>query len=98
MYMKYNMDKNGPEPEPVPMHRARRSLADLINKVAYGKERILLGRRGRAVVAIIPVEDFRMLEAMEDRIDLEIARKALAADRGKRTIPLSEVKARLGHK
>ena len=92
MYMKYNSE-NG---RPVPLHEARRTLADVVNRVAYAKERISLGRRGRAVAAIVPVEDLELLEKLEDRIDIEAARKALAQARGKKLIPWNKIKARLG--
>ncbi len=95
MYMKHNM-YDGESNAGVPVHQARRGLADLINRAAYGRERILLYRRGRAVAAIVSVKDVQMLEAMEDRIDLEAGRKALKEARGRRTIPLGEIKARLG--
>lgn len=95
MYMKYNK-LNGASDTEVPVHRARRGLADLINRAAYGRERILLQRRGKSVAAIVPVEDVELLEKLEDRFDLEAARKALKEARGKRLIPLSEIKARLG--
>jgi prevent-host-death family protein len=94
-YMKYKKD-NGVPDEGVAVQRPRGELADLINRAAYGRERILLKRRGKAVAAIVPVEDVELLEKLEDRFDIEAARRALRRDRGKRTIPLSEVKARLG--
>lgn len=92
MYMKYKSG-NGRE---MSVHEVRRTLADVINRVAYAKERISLQRRGRAVAAIIPVEDLELLEKLEDRIDLEAARKALAQARGRKLIPWTKIKAELG--
>lgn len=43
---------------------ARYQFADLLNRVAYGKERIVLERRGRPLAALVPVEDLRILEAL----------------------------------
>lgn len=48
---------------------ARESFADLVNRVAYGRERVLVARRGRAVAAIVPIEDVERLE----RLDREAA-------------------------
>jgi hypothetical protein len=50
------------------------------------------------LAAIVPAEDLALLEAMEDRIDADDARKALAEmkAKGKKPIPLSKVKKRLG--
>ena len=36
---------------------ARDHFSDLINRAAYGKERIILTRRGKALAAVVPVED-----------------------------------------
>ena len=43
---------------------------------AYGRERIVLDRRGRSLAALIPLEDLALLEELEDRQDAEEARKA----------------------
>jgi prevent-host-death family protein len=78
---------------------AREEFAEVLNRVAYGKERIVLHRHGKPVVAIIPVEDLQLLERLieeeEDRIDVEEARRILAdpTDEG---VPLEQVKAELG--
>ena len=57
---------------------ARGTLADILNRVAYADERVLIHRRGKNVAAIIPVEDLALLEEIEDRIDLTEARRRLA--------------------
>ncbi len=58
--------------------RAREQLADLVNRAAYAKERVGLTRHGRRVAAIVSIEDLALLERLEDRIDLDAARAALA--------------------
>jgi prevent-host-death family protein len=61
---------------------AREEFAEVLNRVAYGKERIVLHRHGKPLVAIIPVEDLQLLERLieeeEDRIDVEEVRRILA--------------------
>ncbi len=74
---------------------AREQFSEAINRAAYGKERIFVTRRGKRVVAIVPVEDVEALEAIEDRIDLEEAAKARAEAKEKGTISLAEMKAKL---
>ncbi len=59
-------------------NKEREGFADAINRAAFGNERVLLRRRGRAVAAVIPIDDLRLLEALEDRVDLIDARTALA--------------------
>ena len=58
-------------------NKEREGFADAINRAAFGNERVLLRRRGRAVAAVIPIDDLRLLEALEDRVDLVDARAAL---------------------
>ena len=59
-------------------NKEREGFADAINRAAFGNERVLLRRRGRAVAAVIPIDDLRLLEALEDRVDLVDARASLA--------------------
>jgi prevent-host-death family protein len=73
--------------------RARESLSDVINRVVYQGERIILERHGKDVVAMVPVEDLELLEELEDRMDLEEARRRLK-EPGR--IPWKEIKERLG--
>ena len=73
--------------------KARGRFSDMVNRAGYGKERIVLTRRGKPVAALVPIEDVRLLEELEDRFDLEDARKAMEEEG---SIPWEEVKARLG--
>ena len=57
--------------------KARKELAELINRSAYGKDRFALMRRGKPLAALVPFEDAQLLEELEDRIDFEVARQAL---------------------
>ena len=75
---------------------ARNAFSDLINKVAYGADRVVIERRGKAVVAVIPVADLRLLELLEDHLDMEAARKALADPKNRVRVPWAKVKAALG--
>ena len=74
----------------------REDFAEVLNRVAYRGERIVIHRRGKDVVALVPVEDMALLQALEDRIDIEEARKALAEARSKGTIRWDELKTELG--
>ncbi len=60
----------------VGVHEIRGNLADVINRVAYGGERIILERRGKPVLALVSMEDLELLEEMENRSDIRAALKA----------------------
>jgi len=57
---------------------ARKNFADIVNKVAYGKELIVLTRRGHEVAALVSIDELGLLRQIEDYIDIEDAKKALA--------------------
>ncbi len=63
----------------------RDNLADALNRVAYGGERVVLARRGKGVAALVSMEDLQLLQQMEDRADVRAARKALK-DKGEITL------------
>jgi prevent-host-death family protein len=56
---------------------ARNDFAELVNRAAYGGERVIVHRRKKPVAALVPLADLQLLEQLEDRIDLEDARRRL---------------------
>ena len=80
----------------VAVSKAREDLADMLNRVAYGHERVLIERRGKNLAALVPVEDLELLELLEDKADLAAARKALAEAKGKKPIAWKDLKKKLG--
>lgn len=74
---------------------ARSGLSDLLSQVQYGSERVIIERRGRDAAALISMADFRLLELLEDTIDIEAARQALENPKNKVRVPLDEVRKRL---
>lgn len=87
------MAEREPGPE-VTTVAARRNFADLVNRAVYGKERVVLTRRGKRIAALVPIDDVRLLEQIEDERDIRTARKALREYRrtGK-TISWERIKA-----
>ncbi|MGA0555451.1 type II toxin-antitoxin system Phd/YefM family antitoxin [Larkinella sp. VNQ87] len=73
---------------------ARNQFADLVNQAAFGKEPVVLTRRGKKVAAIISIEDLELLERLEDERDVREAEKVLAANEP--TISLNDLKKELG--
>jgi prevent-host-death family protein len=82
-------------PPALDLTQARARLAESVNRVTYRGERIVIQKHGRPVAALVPVEDLALLRELEDRIDLEDARNALAEAKGK-LIPWEAVKRTLG--
>ncbi|MGH9499284.1 MAG: type II toxin-antitoxin system Phd/YefM family antitoxin [Terriglobales bacterium] len=72
---------------------ARENFADIVNRVEYRGERVVLRRHNRDVAAIIPIEDLELLQRMEDRMDIKDALKALKEPRGKTS---KQLKTELG--
>jgi prevent-host-death family protein len=66
---------------------------DLLGRVTFGRERIVLERQGRPVAALVPLEDLELLEEMEEREMIEAADRA-EAEPGE-DIPWEQVKAEL---
>jgi prevent-host-death family protein len=82
--------------EKVPAAKAREQFSDLVNRAAYAKERHVVTRRGKAVVAMVPIEDLELLEELEDRIDVIEGLQALAEAQEQGTKRWEEVRAELG--
>lgn len=72
---------------------ARTNFAEIVSRAEYAGERTIVHRREKPVAAVIPIEDLRLLEEMEDKADIEDARKAL---KEKGRIPWSQIKKDLG--
>ncbi|MFF7384698.1 type II toxin-antitoxin system prevent-host-death family antitoxin [Streptomyces griseoluteus] len=51
----------------IPVTQARAELADLINRVVYGGERVVVTRHGRPLVALVSAADLERLEALDAR-------------------------------
>ena len=69
--------------------------ADVLGRVQYGNERVAVTRYGKEVAAVVPIEDARLLERLEDLIDGEDALKAIEEAERKGTIGLDELRERL---
>jgi prevent-host-death family protein len=68
---------------------ARQNFSDILNRAAFGRERVIVHRGKKAVAAVVPIEDLELLEKLEDEIDVAAARKAL---KDPRTIPWERIK------
>jgi prevent-host-death family protein len=55
--------------------QARKHMAELLNRAAYGGERFVVTRHGKGLVAIVPLEDVTLL----DRLRALLAKKDFEA-------------------
>lgn len=72
---------------------ARDSFSEVVNRAAFGKERVVLTRHGKPLAAIVPIEDVEALEAFENAHDVAAFRLAMAEwERdGRKTISFDEI-------
>ena len=58
----------------IPVTQAREELADLVNRVAYRHERIILTRHSKPVACLVPPEDLARLQEQEREQEREAPR------------------------
>ncbi|MFF9153803.1 type II toxin-antitoxin system Phd/YefM family antitoxin [Streptomyces sp. NPDC014846] len=51
----------------IPVTQARAELADLINRVVYGGERVVVTRHGKPLVALVSAADLNRLAALDEQ-------------------------------
>ncbi|MGH7282427.1 MAG: type II toxin-antitoxin system Phd/YefM family antitoxin [Polyangiaceae bacterium] len=73
---------------------ARQKLPEAVTRAAYTGERTIIERHGKAIAAVVSVADLELLEAIEDRADIDAARRSLRS-KGK-SIPWAKAKKALG--
>lgn len=71
----------------------RPQLRKLADRVCHHGDRICVKRNGEPAFVMVSFEDFEAIEALEEKIDIQEAKKALA--KGK-FIPLKKLEAELG--
>lgn len=79
--------------------KARNSFSELVSHTAYSKDRVVVTRNGKKLVAIVPIEDLQLLERLadrlEDELDAEAIRDALKEFEQGKTVPWEQVKKEL---
>ncbi|MBD0843627.1 MULTISPECIES: type II toxin-antitoxin system Phd/YefM family antitoxin [unclassified Streptomyces] len=56
----------------IPVTQARAELADLINRVVYGGERVVVTRHGKPLVALVSAADLERLEQLAEPVDEQV--------------------------
>jgi len=73
--------------------KMRDEIAECADQVQHHGDRIIVNRNGKPAFAMVSVEDANLLEAIEDKLDIAAAEKALK--QGKFT-SWEQVKKKLG--
>ena len=55
---------------------ARKKFSTIINRVAFGNELFVLTRRGESIAALVSMKELKLLQELEDQMDIEDAWKA----------------------
>ncbi len=66
------------QPTEIPASEVRGQISEVISRVAYGGERVVISRNGKAQVAVIPMADLDRLKKLDEQAD-QVGRRALAA-------------------
>jgi prevent-host-death family protein len=74
---------------------ARDNLSEVVDRARYAHDRVVLTKRGRDVGAIISIDDLKLLEMLEDQLDIKEARQAIEESHGER-IAYDVVRKKLG--
>lgn len=56
----------------IPVTQARAELADLINRVVYGGERVVVTRHGKPLVALVSAADLERLEELREPVEDQV--------------------------
>jgi prevent-host-death family protein len=76
--------------------KAKDTFGDTVNRAAYGKERIIVTRRGKPLAAIVPLEDIELLESLENEADADDVRLAREEAARGEVVAWDAVKAEFG--
>ena len=81
---------------PMSAAQARERFSEVVSRVAYGKDRVILTRRNKPLAAVVPLEDIELLEKLEERADLKALKRARAEVELRGTVPWKRLKKELG--
>lgn len=75
---------------------ARKNLAELMNRAAYGGERFVVTRHGKELVAIVPLEDADLLARLRRFVSRKELERALQEADEEGTTSWQELKSEMG--
>jgi prevent-host-death family protein len=71
----------------VPVTQARAEFADLVNRVVYGGERVVVTRHGKPIVALVSAADLDRLEEADQQSSTVVRLSRDALERPERAEP-----------
>lgn len=71
---------------------ARKNMAELVNRAAYGGERFVVTRHGKELVAIVPLEEATLLDRLRSLLEERDYEAALKAVEEQGTVSWTEVR------
>jgi prevent-host-death family protein len=74
----------------------KESASSVLSRAQYGGERIAISRHGKEIAAVVPIEDARLLDRLEELLDIHDAVAALEEAEREGSISLNELRERLG--
>ncbi len=57
----------------LPASEVRANFADMLNRVAYGEERVIISRHAKPIAALVPIADVERLAELEKRAARDVA-------------------------
>ncbi len=70
--------------------------AEVLSRVQYGNERVAVTRHGKEVAAVVSIEDARLLDHLQEVLDVHDALAAIEEAERDGTISLGELRKKLG--
>ena len=64
----------------ISVSKMKNMLSDVLNRVAYGKERIVVSSHGNPKAAVISIEDLKLLEELEEKREIAMLADAVASE------------------
>lgn len=74
---------------------ARRRMSELMSRAAYGKERFVVTRHGKGLVAIVPVQEAALLDRLRILLEKHDYETALAEIEEAGTVPWEDLRTEL---
>jgi prevent-host-death family protein len=75
--------------------QARKHMAELVNRAAYGGERFVVTRHGKELVAIVPLQEATLLERVRGLLEARDYEAALREVRDVGTVAWEDVRREL---